>query len=190
MQTIRTYFILFILIAVIDRSWAGITTSASLGFGRYRNQNGPSNASQPVGITWGLAAGYRYDFVAAEAFYYSFSGCATNEYYSTPYKTCAKNHLYGGMARFYFQDLLNIFIGYAQHNVTHSIDPYSQTVAQHYAYIEDNPRSGILYGLGAKKNLAANIDAFFDALVCAIGNGGDKVSSENDLFMAGIRLDF
>lgn len=175
---------------LVQTASAGITTSLSVGFGRYRNENGPKDVSQPVGLAWVLGVGYRYDFASLEGFYYGFKGCGENEYNFVKYDVCAKDRAYGVLSRFYFLDTFNIIFGYGEHKVTHWLDPQNTQAARNYAAVEDNTHSGIAYGIGAKTNLVANLDAFFDVILFQVGNGGDKVSSEVDLFLAGIRFEF
>lgn len=187
-QKIILTFVLFFSLST--ELLAGITGSAALGFGRYRNENGPEDAVQPVGFTWGLAAGYRYSFAALEGMYFKFKGCADNELHYREYQTCARDRIYGVLTRIYFLDIVDVMLGYAEHNVTHSISPANTAAAQNFAYVEDNKHSGLVYGFGAKTNIAPNIEGFFDIMIFLVGNGGERVSSEVDLFMAGIRADF
>ncbi len=188
LQKIVCTAILFL--TLVQNASAGITTSLSFGFGRYRNENGPKDITQPVGLAWALGVGYRYDFASLEGFYYGFKGCGENEYNSGQYDVCAKDRSYGILSRFYFLDIFNIIFGYGEHKVTHWVNPHSTQMSQYYATQQDNKHSGIAYGAGAKKNLTGNLDGFFDIILFQVGNGGDKVSSEVDLFMAGIRYEF
>lgn len=190
MRMQKIIFSIFSLFILAQEAYAGITTSASFGFGRYRNENATRDTSQPVGWTWGLAAGYRYQFASLEGMLFKYSGCAENEYHFVKYDTCASNTLYGVLGRIYFQDVIDLIVGYGFHNITHKVTPNNSTVAQHFHYDDPNKSNGLAYGLGGKMNIAPGFEAFFDVIIFSIGNGGDRTSSELDLFVAGIRADF
>jgi len=190
MELKKKMIAIFIAFFFMQETMAGIITTVSLGFARYRNQNSPHGTKQPVGFSWGLAAGYRYQFISLEAMTYRYSGSATNDYLLVEYKTKATDKVTGVLLRLYFLEVFNIIAGYAEHDVNHSITPNDSFMANYYRYDAPNKSRGFVYGLGGKKNLSGSIDLIYEAIVMAIGNGGRKVSSELDIFTTGIRYEF